>query len=295
MTHEPASDPSPAPATHADPDPNAVYALGSSTGESARLQRQAAELAPDSSALLDRIGLRPGDSAIDIGCGPHGVLDLLAERVLPGGRVVGLDSDPTHVAMAAALARERGWDGVEVFVGDARHTGLPDGGFDLVHARTVLVTVPDPVPVLAEMVRLARPGGWVAGIEADMEIGICQPPLPEFDRLCELFHAAFTRNGANPRLGRRMPELYRDAGLIEIEVQARAPIYPLGHSRRTIRAELVRAMHPQIVELGLASKAELEEIDGAVRSHLDDPDTLVMSGLIFLCWGRKPDTPETGH
>lgn len=52
-------------------DAGAVYSLGSSEGESARLQRQADELAPDSRALLDRIGLRPGQSAIDLGCGPR--------------------------------------------------------------------------------------------------------------------------------------------------------------------------------------------------------------------------------
>jgi hypothetical protein len=71
-------------------DPNAVYALGSSGEESARLRRQGEELAPDSAVLLDGVGLRPGHSAIDIGYGPRGVIDLLAERVAPGGRVVGL-------------------------------------------------------------------------------------------------------------------------------------------------------------------------------------------------------------
>ena len=44
-------------------DPNVVYALGSSPGESARLQRQADELAADSAYLLDRAGLRPGQAA----------------------------------------------------------------------------------------------------------------------------------------------------------------------------------------------------------------------------------------
>jgi hypothetical protein len=48
----------PSPAATVD-DPNAVYALGSSSGESARLQRQAVELAPDSAVVLDRVGLRP--------------------------------------------------------------------------------------------------------------------------------------------------------------------------------------------------------------------------------------------
>jgi hypothetical protein len=46
-------------------DPNASYVLGSSPGESARLQRQADELAADCRDLLDRVGLRPGHSLID--------------------------------------------------------------------------------------------------------------------------------------------------------------------------------------------------------------------------------------
>src|ERR1700683_3214942 len=85
-------------------DPNAVYALGQNPEESARLQRQADELAPESTMVLDRTGLGPGQSAVDLGCGPRGVLDLLAARVGPDGRVVGVDADPAHVAMATELA-----------------------------------------------------------------------------------------------------------------------------------------------------------------------------------------------
>ena len=211
LAGEPPLEP-PSPAAAVD-DPNAVYALGSSSGESARLQRQAEELAPDSAVLLDSVGLRPGDSAIDLGCGPRGVIDLLAERVAPGGRVVGLDADPAHVAMASEFVASRGLSEVEVVCGDARDTGLESGSFDLVHARTLLITVPQPAEVLAEMVRLARPGGWVAGLEPDTEAAICYPPHPAFDRLCEIFTIAFSRNGADPHFGRRMAELYRQAGL----------------------------------------------------------------------------------
>jgi ubiquinone/menaquinone biosynthesis C-methylase UbiE len=269
-------------------DPNAVYALGSNTAESARLQRQADELAPDSSALLDRVGLRPGDSAVDLGCGPRGILELLFERVSPGGRVVGVDGDPAHVAMASELVEKRGLSDVEIVSADARHTGLPSGSFDLVHARTLLVTVPQPAEVLAEMARLARPAGWVAGLEPDTEAAICYPPHPAFNRLCEIFTIAFSRNGADPHIGRRMAELYRQAGLQDVMVEARAGVYPAGHSRRTIRADLVRSMRPQIVEMGLADKRELEELDTAVRKHFENPDTLVMPHLHFLAWGRKP-------
>src|SRR5262249_50956808 len=277
----------PVPAAPAD-DPNQVYALGSSTGESGRLQRQADELRPESAALLDRCGLRLGDSAIDVGCGPRGIIDLLAERVLPGGRVVGLDADPAHVAMAAEFVASRGLRGVETVLADARETGIESSSFDLVHARTLLVNVPEPEEVLAEMMRIARPGGWLVGIEPDVEAALCYPPLAAFDRLSVIFKAAFARNGADPHIGRRMAYLYRQVGLEDVTVEASAVLYPPGHTRRTVRADLVRSLRPQILEAGLADGQELDQLDAAARQHLDDPDTIVMPGLMFLAQGRKP-------
>ncbi len=139
-------------ATDAGPDAADVYALGSNPAESARLRRQSGELRPQTAELLDRIRLEPGQSAIDLGCGPSGILDLLSVAVEPGGRVVGLDADPAHTAMARRYARELGLANVEVVTADARRTGLPAGSFDLVHARTLLVTIPGPAEVLGEMV-----------------------------------------------------------------------------------------------------------------------------------------------
>ncbi len=269
-------------------DANAVYPLGSSAGESARLRRQADELAPDSAALLDRVGLRPGQSAIDLGCGPRGILDLLAGRTSPGGRVVGLDADPAHTAMAAGFVADHRLGDVQIVTADARHTGLPPDSFDLVHARTLLVNVSEPAVVVAEMVRLAKPGGRVAVMEPDTEHALCYPPLPAFGRLCEIFHAAFRRNGADSAIGRRVPELFRQAGLTDVGVESRTQMYPPGNSRRTVRLDLVRAMRPQIVQLGLADEKELDALDAAARPHVEDPRTVVMSGLLFLVWGRKP-------
>jgi hypothetical protein len=42
--------------------------------------------------------------------------------------------------------------------------------------RTLLVNLPDPAAVAAEMVRLAKPGGWVASMEPDTEYVRCYPP-----------------------------------------------------------------------------------------------------------------------
>jgi SAM-dependent methyltransferase len=266
-----------------------VYALGRDRGESERLLRQSEELRPDSAALLDQVGLGPGQDAIDLGCGPRGIIDLLAERVAPGGRVAGLDADPVHVAMAREFTAQRGLASVRIVTADARRTGLPPGSFDLVHARTLLVNVPEPEQVLAEMVRLARPGGWVAGLEPDAGYPLCYPAHPGYTRMWDLFRAAFSRHGADLLIGRRLAELYRRAGLRDIGVEARARVCGAGDSRRTIGPDLVRSLHPAIVSLGLASQDELDMLDKEVRAHLDDPDTVVIPHLSFLVWGRKPE------
>jgi SAM-dependent methyltransferase len=272
-------------------DAAGVYALGADTDETARLQRQSDELQPEARALLARLGelgLRPGQTALDLGCGPRGILDLLAEAVGPGGRVVGLDADPAHVTAARQYAFSQGLANVEVLAGDARHTGLPAESFDLVHTRTLLVTIPEPAEVVAEMARLAKPGGLVASQEADAEFSICYPPLPEWDRLLALFRASFPRAGADLRLGRRLPELFRAAGLTDVGATVYAGSYPAGHSRRTVIPDLVRSLHPVILGLGLAGERELADVDAAVRAHLADPRTLMMPHLLVTAWGRKP-------
>jgi SAM-dependent methyltransferase len=275
-------------ATGAAPDPAAVYALGSNAAETARLRRQSEELRPYAAELLGRIGLRAGQSAIDLGCGPSGILDLLAAAVAPGGRVVGLDADPAHAAVAGQFVAERGLRGVEVVAADARHSGLAASAFDLVHARTLLVNIPGPGEVVAEMVRLARPGGWVASQEPDLAGSLCYPAIPAWDRLAEIFRAGFERNGADLGIGRRLSELYRAAGLEDIQVTAHSPLTPAGHSRRTIRPDLVRSLRPMILEMGLSDEQELGQIDREVREHLEDPRVIVMSHLLFVAWGRKP-------
>jgi hypothetical protein len=128
----------------------------------------------------------------------------------------------------------------------------------------------------------------VASQEPDAEYALCYPPLPAWDRLREIFLAAFTRSGADPHLGRRLAKMYRQAGLEDVQVQVYAGTYPAGHSRRTVIPDLVRSLRPVIAQLGLASDDEVDQVDRAVRRHLDDPDTLMMPHLLVAAWGRKP-------
>lgn len=276
------------PSGHEKAPETQIYALGSDPAERERLRRQSEELRAHSMALLDKVGLEPGESAIDLGCGPSGVIELLSDRVGPTGRVVGLDFNPANVGLAREFALERRLKNVEIVEGDARRTGLASSSFDLAHVRTLLVNVPDPTEVVAEMTRLVRPGGFVAALEPDSGLSFCYPAHPAWDRLVEIFEESFFRDGADPFIGRRLPELLRLAGLVDIGFEARADVYPMGHSRRTIRPDLVRTMRAKIVERGLADAQELDDVDREVRKHLDDPQTLVLPVMLFLGWGRKP-------
>ena len=105
--------------------PAGTYTWGSSPAEQRRLTQQLGTLRPHSAELLDRAGVRPRWSTIDLGCGPAGILDLLSARTGPDGQVTGVDADAGHVASARAFARENALANVQVVHADARRTGLP--------------------------------------------------------------------------------------------------------------------------------------------------------------------------
>jgi SAM-dependent methyltransferase len=162
------------------------YFLGYRDAEQRRLRRQTEQLAGETAWLLDRAGPLDGGRVVELGCGPRGYLDALSERVGLSGTVVGVERSADALELARKFVARRGLDNVELVHGDARSTGLPGAAFDLATARLVLVNVPQPEEIVAETVRLARPGGTVAFREADALTDVCDPPLEAWTRLREL-------------------------------------------------------------------------------------------------------------
>src|SRR5262245_59669686 len=76
------------------------YIFGGTDIERQRLMAQAESLELPAQWLLDQIGIQSGWHAIDIGCGPLGILHLLSERVGSGGAVVGLEREARFATMA---------------------------------------------------------------------------------------------------------------------------------------------------------------------------------------------------
>jgi SAM-dependent methyltransferase len=293
MTTLPAVDPglseapgrSVTPARSGAPERSGDYSLGADDSERARLLAQCAMHRGEAESLLDRIGLGAGGHALDLGCGPLGVLDLLADRVGPTGRVVGVDREQRFLAMAVRSLRERGIDRVELVDADATDTGLPGGTFDLVHERLVLVNVPRPEAVIAEMVRLTRPGGWVAVQDVDWLTWTCVPAHPDWARLTAAVGAAWS---GDVHLGRSLPALLRTAGLLDVQLQAHIRVHRPGEPYHRLLLRFAEIHRERILEGGALSAAELDGCVERLGAHLDHPDTFTLYATFFQAWGRHP-------
>ena len=127
------------------------YPLGGTQTERDRLLAQAVQYEPTANWLLDQIDIRPGWRAVDIGCGPIGILNLLSQRVGPRGVVIGLEREQRFVEMARAEIAKSGLGNVTMVQADGLNTGLEKDSFDLVHERLVLINVSAREAFLTEM------------------------------------------------------------------------------------------------------------------------------------------------
>jgi ubiquinone/menaquinone biosynthesis C-methylase UbiE len=263
------------------------YFLGQSNAEQGRLQQQSRELAQESAWLFDQIGIAAGSRVVEIGCGPQGCLELLSDRVGPEGYVLGIEINRQAVELARRFLAERGISNVEIRQGDGSAAGLEKESFDYATARLVLVNIPQPERVVAEMAGLVKPGGIVALHEADWIAHVCDPALPEWDRLMQALIAYADRNGIDLYVGRRIVRMLRTAGLTGVRINPLVHVYEADHSRRPIFLQFVHNLRDRIVEQGLLSDGEFAECAAALEHHINDPGTFVMSHVFVQAWGRK--------
>jgi ubiquinone/menaquinone biosynthesis C-methylase UbiE len=264
------------------------YPLGGTQTELERLLTQAQAYEPQANWLLDRIGVQPGWRAVDIGCGPIGILNLLSKRVGQRGSVVGLEREARFVEMAKAEVAKRGLVNVQMIKADALKTGLDKESFDLVHERLVMINVSDRDALLTEMLSLLRPGGIVVLEDVDNVSWLCQPAHPSWDVLLNAFHTVFHAGGGNGFIGRRLPVLLRAGGVQNIQIKVTVETPLLGDYRRTHLVSLIDSIREQVITKGLLDEAELKEHREALVRHLDDPATTVIDKLLVQAWGQKP-------
>ncbi|MDO0928218.1 methyltransferase domain-containing protein [Streptomyces sp. TG1A-8] len=261
------------------------YLLNNRQNEAGRrFDALAALFDPTTFRHLEGLGAGPGRRCWEVGAGGTSVVSWLAGRVGPTGRVVATDIDTSRLAAAARPP-------VEVRVHDVGAEEPPGEDFDLVHARLVLVHVPDRERALRSMVKALRPGGRLLVEDADPALQplICPdehgPEQRLANRLRQGFRELLAERGADLAYGRKLPRLLREAGLHEVGADAYFPV--ASPACTALEAATVRQIRGRLVTAGLATD---EDVDRHLANVEAGGMDLVTAPLVSA-WGRKGREP----
>lgn len=115
------------------------------------------QLSPLGLAAMDRLTLDPGAVVLDIGCGTGQTLLQLADRVGPGGQVIGVDLAP--LLLDVARQRSALLSQIRLIEADAQDLPLPDASADAAFSRFGVMGFRDPEAAFSNLRRILRPGG----------------------------------------------------------------------------------------------------------------------------------------
>lgn len=137
---------------------------------------------------------------LDLGCGAGDLSFVAAELVGSNGAIIGVDQSAASVSNASARAQARGVSNVRFTAGDI-HDPAPDGPFDAIIGRPVLMSVPDPAAVLRTHATSLSAGGVVAPIEFDLHSARSLPATPLVAQAHGWLRQAFAAARIDPALG----------------------------------------------------------------------------------------------
>ena len=208
---------------------------------------------------------------------------LVGER----GTVIGLDSDAVQLAAAQSLVDEANLANVSIIEGNAFNTGLPTGHFDLVHVRFLFAPLGRDAELLAEMLRLVRPGGIIAIQEPDASCWNVAPPSQSWSALKAAILAAFQAGGGDFDAGRRTFGMLRATGLREVS-QRNAVLAVTGHHPyKRLPMQFAASLRKRIIAGGILSEARLDACVSDVAAVADDPGAVMTTFIVTQVTGQK--------
>jgi SAM-dependent methyltransferase len=251
------------------------YAFDRSWGqEDERLAAVERQVDPVSQAAAGQLGLAAGWRCWEVGAGRGSMARWLAGRVTATGSVLASDID-----VGALTGLDHG--NITVIRHDLERDGLPDGGFDLIHARLVLEHLRAPAAALRKLASALRPGGWLMLEDADGLGFDAEPAVRALPAITRPWQQAALAAGWNPLYGRRLLTDLQRAGLAQVAGRAHRSYQPGGDAWAGARLGVQR-MRDQIRCAG-ASPADLDDTLAA----LADPSRIIIGGTIVTAWGQR--------
>lgn len=133
------------------------------------LIRESRQREEDCQKMLENLGVKPGMTICDMGCG-NGFYSLkLAEMVGENGKILAVDIQPEMLRLLKARAEEQGIENIELVLGELDDPKLPEGKVDMILCVDVYHEFSHPVEMLAGMRKSLKPEGQIALLEFRME------------------------------------------------------------------------------------------------------------------------------
>jgi len=253
----------------------------------ARLAALAELFDPRTCARLESLGLAAGWRVWEVGAGGPTLVRWLAER---GARVLATDVDTSRLAGVATrdagVPRIGGPGRVEVRAHDVGRDLPPEGPFELIHARLVLVHVVEREIALRALVGALAPGGWLVIEDADPSL----QPLAALDggeaaelanRVRAGFRALLTERGVDLGFGRTLPRRLRELGLAEVGCEAYFPI--ASPACAALERATIAQTGERLVSRGLVTAEDLARHVANIDSGRVD----IATSPMVTAWGRS--------
>ena len=236
-------------------------------------------------SLLERVGIRPAMSCVDVGCGGGDVTLDLARLVGPAGRVVGIDVDAIKLDLARQEAAAAGVAKVEF-----RHVGIdqwrPAQEFDVVYSRFLLTHLTDATAAVRTMRQALRPGGIIIIEDVDFAGHFCYPNHPAFSRYVELYTETVLRRGGDPYIGPKLPGMLLDNRFERVDLNVVQPAGIEGDVK-LLNPITMENFADAVLAAGLASRAEVDEIVAGLYESARDGRTVMSVARVVQTWGWR--------
>lgn len=228
---------------------------------------------------LEARGIAPGWHCWEVGGGGGSIATWLAGRVGPAGRVLVTDIDPRFLEPMKSTNLEI-----------RRHNVLtdpqPEEKFDLIHARLVLVHIPQWQTVLQRLISALKPGGWLVDEEFDSESVAPQPTSSPGEVFLKT-HAAMAKlmkdRGFDRSYGRLLFGRLRALGLTQVGAEAEMFMLQSGSAGTALLRANYEQLHAALIDSGYVTEQQFQED----LSRLDDPDFMMPSSIMWAAWGRR--------
>lgn len=257
------------------------YLLANQPSELERLQLQSRVWEPAGRQLLSTVGGGSGGRVLDVGCGALGWLRILSEWVGPSGQVVGTDIDESLLDAARSFLKAEGMSNVELVVDDLFDSKLEAHSFDLVHARYVIAPLGRGREQVASHRRLIKPGGSLVLEEWDLGSWHFNPTAPAAERLIRLLSEIFATLGGEA--GRGLPELLREIGIEEPQIDAHVVALAPGHPYLRLPLQFSVALQSRLLEA--LGEDELAVLRREAETELSEPGRWGTTFTLIQSWG----------